>query len=38
MDADGQLEQLTSGSTRAVTQIVTHVGICTVKRYAFDIP
>jgi hypothetical protein len=38
MDADGQLEPLTSGSTRAVAQIVTHAGICVVRRHAFDIP
>jgi hypothetical protein len=33
--ADGVLELLTSGSTRPVAQVVTHAGICTVKRYAF---
>jgi len=38
LGADGQLEPLTSGSTRAVAQTVTHAGICRVKRYVFDIP
>jgi hypothetical protein len=35
--ADGQLEPVTSGSTRAVAQVVTHAGICKVKRFAFRI-
>jgi hypothetical protein len=35
MGADGELEPLTSGSTRAVAQVVTHAGICRVKRYTF---
>jgi hypothetical protein len=35
--ADGELEPLTSGSTRAVAQVVTHAGICKVKRYALSI-
>ncbi|SHI06162.1 hypothetical protein SAMN05443248_7853 [Bradyrhizobium erythrophlei] len=35
--ADGQLESLTSGSARAVAQVVTHAGICKVKRYGFSI-
>jgi hypothetical protein len=33
--ADGELEPLTSGSTRAVAQVVAHAGVCKVKRYAF---
>ena len=37
MGADGELEPLTSGSTRAVAQVVTHAGICKVKRFAFRI-
>jgi hypothetical protein len=35
--ADGELEPLTSGSTRAVAQVVTHVGVCRVKRHAFSV-
>jgi hypothetical protein len=31
--ADGELELLTSGSTRAVAYAVTHAGIVTVRRY-----
>ena len=34
--ADGELEPLTSGSTRAVAQVVTHAGIVKVKRYCFE--
>jgi hypothetical protein len=37
MGADGELEPLTSGSTGAVVQVVTHAGICKVERYAFSI-
>ena len=33
--ADGQLESLTSGSTRPVAQTVTHAGIVRVKRWSF---
>jgi hypothetical protein len=29
---------LTSGSTRAVAQVVTHAGIVKIRRYAFDLP
>jgi hypothetical protein len=35
--ADGELELLTSGSTRPVAQVVTHAGICKVHRYALSI-
>jgi len=35
MRADGDLELMTSGSTRPVAQIVTHAGICKVQQYAF---
>jgi hypothetical protein len=35
--ADVQLEPLTSGSTRAVAQVVTHAGICKVKRWVFSL-
>jgi hypothetical protein len=35
--ADGELEPLTSGSTRPVAQTVTHAGICKVHRYALSI-
>jgi hypothetical protein len=35
--AGGELEPLTSGSTRPVAQVVTHAGICKVERYAFSI-
>jgi hypothetical protein len=31
---DGELEPLTSGSTRKVAHVLTHAGICKVKRYA----
>jgi hypothetical protein len=33
--ANGELEPLIWGSTRAGTQVVTHAGICKVQRYAF---
>ena len=36
--ADGELEPLTSGSARAVAQVVTHAGIVKIRRYAFDPP
>ena len=36
--ADGELESLTSASTRPVAQIVTHAGICGVDRFAFSMP
>jgi hypothetical protein len=32
------LEPLTTDSTRAVSQVVTHTGICRVKRYALELP
>jgi hypothetical protein len=35
--SDGELEPLTSGSTRAVALVVTHAGIVKVMRFAFDI-
>jgi hypothetical protein len=38
MGADGELEPLTSGSTRAVAQVVTHAGIVKIRRYVFDLP
>jgi hypothetical protein len=34
---DGELQPLTSGSTRPVAQTATHPGICKIKRYAFGI-
>jgi hypothetical protein len=33
--AEGELEPLTSGSIRAVVQVVTHAGICKVQCYSF---
>jgi hypothetical protein len=36
--AYGELEPFTSGSTRAVAQVVTHAGIVEVRRYGFDMP
>ena len=36
--ADGEMVPLTAGSSRAVALTVTHAGICTMTRYAFDMP
>ena len=36
--ADGELEPVTSGSTKAIAETRTHAGIVRVKRYAFDMP
>ena len=36
--ADGKLEPMTEGSTRAVSLTVTHAGIVQVLRYAFGMP
>ena len=38
MRADGQLELATEGSTRPVSSIVTHAGICKTRRFSFDMP
>jgi hypothetical protein len=35
MGADGELVPLTSGSTGALAQVVTHAGVVRVQRYAF---
>jgi hypothetical protein len=37
VNANGELEPLTAGSTRPVAATVTHAGICKVKRYGFEI-
>jgi hypothetical protein len=37
VNADGELEPLMAGSTRAASSTVTHGGICEVKRYGFEI-
>lgn len=34
---NGELVRLTEGSTRPVAEIRTHVGICKVTRYGFNI-
>jgi hypothetical protein len=36
MNADGELEPLTPGSTRPIASTVTHAGICKVRLYAFS--
>jgi hypothetical protein len=36
--ADGEVESVTLGSTRAVAQVLTHAGICKVNRFAFGLP
>ena len=35
--AGGELQPVTSGSTHAVAQVVTHAGIVKVKRWAFSL-
>jgi hypothetical protein len=36
--ADGELEPATSESAAPIAETRMHVGICKVKRYAFDMP
>jgi hypothetical protein len=38
LTADGEFEPMTEGSTKPIAETRAHAGICTVKRYAFDMP
>jgi len=38
MGADGQLEPLTTGSTRAVALTTRHAGIVKVRCFSFELP
>jgi hypothetical protein len=38
LNAGGEFEPLTQGSTKPIASIMTHAGIVKVKRFAFDMP
>jgi hypothetical protein len=38
LNAGGEFEPLTQGSTKPIASTVTHAGIVKMKRFAFDMP